>query len=84
VKQEKLNWLSKNPFYNHLHYACNFINSISSYNLKIVKKRDHYDININNIEVGSYYQNRKHSGYTWSCGTGLALPRFTVANERRK
>lgn len=39
-----------------------------------------YDLEINNIEVGSYGF-RKVNDYTFIYATGLALPRFSIANK---
>jgi hypothetical protein len=36
------------------------------------------DLEINGIEVGSYSR-RSFGGISWTCGTGLAEPRFSMA-----
>lgn len=43
-----------------------------------LEKDECYDINIENVEVGSYGI-RSYRGLTWVYGTGLAEPRFTKA-----
>lgn len=49
-----------------------------------IKTVDGFDININDIEVGSYGKRySKKLGASWVYGTGLALPRFEVACEQR-
>jgi hypothetical protein len=40
------------------------------------------DLEINGIEVGSY-SSRSFGGISWTCGTGLAEPRFTMACDRK-
>lgn len=40
------------------------------------------DLTVDGIEVGSYGF-RKAAGREWACGTGLALPRFSVARRRQ-
>ncbi len=47
---------------------------------EIVKTSEGHDIMCNGIEIGSYGQ-RTHGAKTWCYGTGLALPRFTVAQN---
>jgi seryl-tRNA synthetase len=47
-----------------------------------VKTNEGFDIQIKGIEVGSYGQ-RSANGYAWVYGTGLALPRFSIACNRR-
>lgn len=47
----------------------------------IVKTDIGYDLEIGGVEVGSY-STRSHGGHTWTCGTGLAEPRFTTAVAR--
>lgn len=42
--------------------------------------RENIDITVNGIEVGSYMV-RRREGIEWTCGTGLAEPRFTLANN---
>lgn len=42
--------------------------------------QDFYDINLNNIELGSYGI-RTIDSYSFIYGTGLALPRFSSANK---
>lgn len=45
---------------------------------RIVKTEAGYDIELNGIEIGSYGI-RKHGKHRWIYGTGLALPRFSLA-----
>ena len=40
-----------------------------------------WDISLNGIEVGSYGY-RTYAGHHWIFGTGLALPRMTIALEK--
>lgn len=62
-----------------------FFKMIGTENVTYVMQDDNvsYDINVNNIEVGSY-------GYRWfrdvlvSYGTGLALPRYSYAVSKGK
>lgn len=44
----------------------------------IVRTAEGYDLEIAGIEVGSY-SGRSLGGMEWTCGTGLAEPRFTTA-----
>lgn len=46
--------------------------------VEVVKTDEGYDLEIAGIEVGSY-SCRSHSGHAWTCGTGLAEPRFSTA-----
>lgn len=43
----------------------------------------HVDILLNGLEIGSY-GTRRHKGFTWIYGTGLAEPRFSLANRLSK
>ncbi len=45
---------------------------------EVIETSEGYDLNLNGIEVGSYGV-RTHEGREWTYGTGIALPRFTVA-----
>ena len=50
-----------------------------------IAETDSYDIMLNSIEVGSYYLKRLDvdgEELYYVCGTGLALPRFSVALNR--
>lgn len=47
---------------------------------KVVAIQDTFDIEINNIEVGSYGI-RSIAGHQYVYGTGLALPRFSIASR---
>lgn len=41
----------------------------------------HTDILINGIGVGSYYSQKLNEEFYYSCGTGLALPKFSIVLE---
>lgn len=43
-----------------------------------VKTDEGYDLEIGGTEVGSY-SSRRHEGLAWTCGTGIAEPRFSQA-----
>lgn len=49
--------------------------------IRSVKTGDGWDLEIGGIEVGSY-ASRSFGGISWSCGTGLAEPRFSMACDR--
>lgn len=49
-------------------------------NFEIIKTQNGYDINGNNIELGSYGF-REHHGHKWLFATGLAEPRFSVVQN---
>jgi hypothetical protein len=52
--------------------------------LQLVDTEDgNTDLVLNGIEVGSYGF-RKHKGFSWVYGTGLAEPRFSMANAATK
>jgi hypothetical protein len=58
--------------------AAEFMKGETSQSVEIVKTVEGYDLEIGGIEVGSYAA-RKARGMEWTCGTGLAEPRFSVA-----
>jgi len=59
-------------FFMRLHGACP---------VDLVKTGEGWDLEIAGIEVGSY-SCREHAGHRWTCGTGLAEPRFSTAVAR--
>lgn len=57
-----------------------FMSTITSNSIQVITTGEYSkDLEINNIEVGSY-SSRSHGNIYWSCGTGLAEPRFSMAN----
>jgi hypothetical protein len=48
---------------------------------KIVPTEEGLDLNLGGIEIGSY-SSRQYDGFRWTCGTGLAEPRFTIAKAK--
>lgn len=56
--------------------AKTFMEEISGICPDIVPTEFGYDLEINGVEVGSY-SSRKYLDYEWTCGTGIAEPRFT-------
>lgn len=48
---------------------------------KIVPTEEGLDLTLGGIEIGSYCS-REHNGFRWTCGTGLAEPRFTIAKAK--
>jgi hypothetical protein len=48
--------------------------------LTIVKTEIGHDIELNGIEIGSYGW-RQNQDIIWAYGTGLAEPRFSIANQ---
>ncbi|WP_315922316.1 hypothetical protein [Mesorhizobium sp. SP-1A] len=61
--------------------ARTFMTEISGISPDVVPTEIGYDLEINGIEVGSY-SSRKYKGYEWTCGTGIAEPRFSIAIAR--
>lgn len=47
---------------------------------EIVATEEGYDLEVAGIEVGSY-STRTYGGHTWTCGTGLAEPRLSIARS---
>lgn len=58
--------------------ARSFMQLHSPLPVEIVTTDIGYDLEIAGIEVGSY-STRTYEGFTWTCGTGLAEPRFSTA-----
>ena len=58
--------------------AKEFMQSETGNLIKLIPTDEGHDLEINNIEVGSY-MSRTGGGMSWSCGTGIAEPRFSVA-----
>jgi aspartyl-tRNA synthetase len=59
----------------------NFFRTITTGNLEIINLPDKsYDINLNGIEIGSYGL-RAINNTNYIYGTGLALPRFNIADK---
>jgi seryl-tRNA synthetase len=57
--------------------AYEFLKSLTSKQIDIVVYDGfNLDMEINGVEIGSYNY-RSAKGIIWTCGTGLALPRFT-------
>lgn len=48
---------------------------------KIVPTDEGLDLTLGGIEIGSY-SSREYNGFRWTCGTGLAEPRFTIAKAK--
>ena len=44
----------------------------------LLRTPEGWDLEIGGVEVGSY-STREHAGHRWTCGTGLAEPRFSTA-----
>lgn len=61
--------------------AATFMRLHGAPNVGVVKTDEGWDLEIGGIEVGSY-STREHAGHCWTCGTGLAEPRFSTAIER--
>jgi seryl-tRNA synthetase len=59
-------------------HARNFMESRTALPIRSVSTEDGIDLEINGIEVGSYSR-RSFGGISWTCGTGLAEPRFSMA-----
>ena len=83
MKLELFSWSSKSYPESHLNVAKKFFQSVAGYNIDEVDVEGvpHWkgsDLYLNNIEIGSYLKYNK-DGIYWSCGTGLALPRFEQA-----
>jgi seryl-tRNA synthetase len=60
------------------HAARAFMSSRTSLPVIAVPTSEGIDLEINGIEVGSY-SHRSFGGISWTCGTGLAEPRFSMA-----
>ena len=67
--------------FNVISIATNFFERHSSSKVNLINTDNNmYDLEINNIEVGSYGF-RTVNEYTFIYATGLALPRFTIVNK---
>jgi hypothetical protein len=60
--------------------AWNFFQTLTTGHLNIVQTEIGHDIELNSIEIGSYGW-RQHRDIIWAYGTGLAEPRFSIANQ---
>lgn len=60
--------------------AQNFMKAWAQVTPDIVKTDEGYDLQVAGIEIGSY-MTRNHDGHVWTCGTGLAEPRLTIARD---
>jgi len=58
--------------------ARRFMAELGAPAIELVQTDIGYDLEIGGIEVGSY-STREHAGHVWTCGTGLAEPRFSQA-----
>lgn len=63
--------------------AQNFLKAWGQVKPEIVKTDEGYDLFVGNVEVGSY-ATRHHEGHSWTCGTGLAEPRLSMARDLLK
>ena len=63
--------------------ARKFMEQETSHDVSLVSTDEGYDLEINGIEVGSY-MSRSVGGMDWTCGTGLAEPRFSMALKAQK
>lgn len=59
-----------------------YARSIPSFTLEVVPTEEGHDLMLDGIELGSYGL-RKYQNHTWVYGTGLALPRFTQAINKK-
>jgi hypothetical protein len=62
--------------------ARRFMEEETSHAVDLVMTAEGYDLEIGGIEVGSYAA-RTADGMSWTCGTGLAEPRFSTAIENK-
>jgi seryl-tRNA synthetase len=71
--------LSYNDLYNLIKVAYKYYESIvlNKNKLNIVKTNIGFDIEYNNIEIGSYGI-RDYNGWYWVYGTGFAEPRYSI------
>lgn len=83
IKLELISINPKDPQYELMKmlFYCYAIFSCYTKNLNITKTESGFDININNIEIGSYGV-RKYKDITWVYGTGIALPRFIIGDRQ--
>jgi hypothetical protein len=59
--------------------ARDFMRGETDQPIDLVETAEGWDLEIGGIEVGSYSA-RQGGGMSWTCGTGLAEPRFTTAH----
>lgn len=79
VELIEVNPLSKNVF-EIMDCARAFMECLTNCNIKVEKTQDGFDLTCKGIELGSYGY-RTYDKYSWTYGTGLALPRFTQMLE---
>ncbi len=60
------------------HLARHFLYHHGYTEAQLVETAEGFDLEVGGIEVGSY-SSRVHKGHAWTCGTGLAEPRFSTA-----
>jgi hypothetical protein len=60
--------------------AMDFMQDETSHVVELVATDEGYDLEVAGLEVGSYSA-RTANGMSWTCGTGLAEPRFSTALE---
>lgn len=61
--------------------AFEFFQTMTDLSLTIVQTNIGHDIELQGIEIGSYGW-RQHEDIIWAYGTGLAEPRFSIANRK--
>lgn len=61
--------------------AARFMASQTHHRVDRVLTAEGWDLEVGGLEVGSYAA-RRHGDRAWTCGTGLAEPRFSVALAR--
>ncbi len=59
------------------------LKALGSCPVEVVPTPEGLDLEIAGLEVGSYAA-RRHGEHAWTCGTGLAEPRFSIAVNRHK
>lgn len=60
------------------------LNDNKTLGFSLTKENDIEDINLNDIEIGSYGYRKLSDGNRILFGTGLAEPRFSIAKNKRK
>ena len=84
-KVELISINSKSPEWDMdqcIDHAQDFFTANCNDKIEIVKTKDGFDLNLNNIEIGSYGI-RSYEGFQWVYGTGLAEPRFSQAKNEK-
>lgn len=85
MKVELYSTLPGDDFYGDTEELCRsamaFMKTQTAQPVSVDPTDEGVDLTINGIEVGSY-SCRSHGGITWTCGTGLAEPRFSMACQR--